>query len=298
MTDMTETAAATPAPETTAAAEPQSVEPTPAPAEPPKPADTAEKKPGDSADPDPNTGADPAAEGQPQPKKKGGGFQDRIDKLTRTNYEKDYRIRQLESELAKTRKTEPVNLDTPLGPKPTLDQFENIEDYDKALSEYSWKKGRLEERQEIQKTHEAEKQRQEEYKQLERQSAFYAREQSAKQKYADYAQTVESVGDIIAGNQTVMDFVVDGEVGTDVAYHLGKNPEVLGQIVKMSPMNALRELIKIEERLKSPPPKTTTKAPDPVKPVGGRETVSKGLGGLAASDDVSAYIARMNKAGR
>jgi len=56
-----------------------------------------------------------------------------------------------------------------------------------------------------------------------------------------------------------------------LAYHLGKNPEVLESLVAMPQIQAVFALGKLEASLMSPPPKPVTPPlPTPSKPVGGR----------------------------
>src|SRR5229473_3767572 len=83
-----------------------------------------------------------AAEGSEEQQNKGkGGFQKRIDRLTRRNYEQDQRIeRLLESQeqligrlAGKSAAAEPK---APVDQKPTPDQFKTYEEYVEALAEY------------------------------------------------------------------------------------------------------------------------------------------------------------------
>ena len=71
-------------------------------------------------------------------------------------------------------------------------------------------------------------------------------------------------------NQLIID-VAMGENFAEILYELGKNPEKAAQISAMTSIQAAREIGKIEERILNPkkPTKTKTKAPEPLKPLGG-----------------------------
>ena len=98
MTDPTQPAE-TPAdttPQVTTTPEVKPVEPAAAEAPTPAPSD-------DPAASHDDPGEIPADETQPK-KKKGGGFQDRINELTKKNYEKDFEIERLQRELQEVKK--------------------------------------------------------------------------------------------------------------------------------------------------------------------------------------------------
>lgn len=70
-------------------------------------------------------------------------------------------------------------------------------------------------------------------------------------------------------NQTIMD-ASSGENFAEILYELGKNPGKTAQIARMSPLQAAREIGKIEAKITSPkktPTTITTKAPGPVPKV-------------------------------
>ena len=62
-------------------------------------------------------------------------------------------------------------------------------------------------------------------------------------------------------------------VATDLAYHLGKNLEEAERISSLSPVQQIRELVKLEVKLDNAPAKPkVSAAPAPIKPVGNRGT--------------------------
>lgn len=68
-----------------------------------------------------------------------------------------------------------------------------------------------------------------------------------------------------------------GEKAPLVAYHLAQNPRLTAQINAMSPVQAAREIGRIEGRV-SLPKNTATRAPAPVNPVRGAASPTRALG--------------------
>ena len=72
-------------------------------------------------------------------------------------------------------------------------------------------------------------------------------------------------------NQMVLDVAL-GDNFADILYALGKKPKKAAQISVMTPIQAAREIGKIEERIlnpKRPTKNTITNAPEPIRPLGG-----------------------------
>lgn len=67
-------------------------------------------------------------------------------------------------------------------------------------------------------------------------------------------------------HQRAVEHIVESDVGAEIAYWLGKNPDEatrLYQAFETDPRRALKEFGRIEARLSAPPPKTTSTAPRP-----------------------------------
>jgi len=69
-----------------------------------------------------------------------------------------------------------------------------------------------------------------------------------------------------------------GEKAPLVAYHLAKNPKLAASINAMPPIEAAREMGRIEGRVSVPKPKTATSATPPLSSVKGGASPSRGLG--------------------
>lgn len=79
-------------------------------------------------------------------------------------------------------------------------------------------------------------------------------------------------------NPTVELLILEaGEKAPLVAYHLAQNPKTAAALNAMSPVQAAREIGRIEGRV-AIPKNTATRAPSPVQPVKGSASPSRGLG--------------------
>ncbi len=88
---------------------------------------------------------------------------------------------------------------------------------------------------------------------------------AAEAKYPDFP-TRERMPNL-AISPAMADAIMDSDKGHEIAYHLGKNPAEAARIAKLSPVAAIREIGKLEDKLSKLPPKTITNAPPPIKPV-------------------------------
>lgn len=282
MTDTTtEQVAADAAPEVevTAPAEQQS----------PETAEAPEQELEESA-PSEESGQDQAEE--QQPKKKGGGFQKKIDQLTREKYEERIRNQQLEARLQELeKKLAPAEVQAPSEP-PTLEQFSDIEDYYKAVKD--WNKqtadyARQEAIKEARQQTEAQKQEQEA---IRLKATIDAREATVKAKYQDYEPVINAVAPILMDSPTFHQFVTESEAAPEVAYHLAKNPAVMASVLAMPPVQQGVELYKLAERLTAPPPpKPLTQATPPLKTVGSNNVPKLSLEDL----DMKEFVRRRNE---
>ncbi len=112
------------------------------------------------------------------------------------------------------------------------------------------------------------------------------------QEQVTEARAVYSDFDAVALNpnlpisQTMGDVIADSQRGADIAYFLGKNPDEAKRIAGMPPIQAARELGRIEAEL-TPKPRKISNAPPPVETVGSR--------GSGNDDPAGFSIAQMRK---
>lgn len=69
-----------------------------------------------------------------------------------------------------------------------------------------------------------------------------------------------------------------GEKAPLVAYYLAKNPRAASDLNAMSPLEAAREIGRIEGKVSAPKPKTATSASPPIAPLKGGASPNRGLG--------------------
>ena len=102
-------------------------------------------------------------------------------------------------------------------------------------------------------------------------------------KYTDFDEVALNPDLPIAPGGVVDVMVLESPNGTDLLYHLGRNPEELERINKLPPIQAARELFRIETSLSGTPgPRKVTQAPPPAREVGGR--------GSAPADEVVSAV--------
>jgi len=154
-----------------------------------------------------------------------------------------------------------------LGPEPVLANFEDYEQYSKALVDFNVKKAKIE--WEIDQNR-----RQQEQSARERSETLQAKLQRGYEKYEDFE---EVAFDRSATHITpmIVDILADCEAPEDLAYYLAKNRVEGVAISRMTPIQAARAIAKLEVKLaaetspaRPPSPPKTTGAPAPIKPIG------------------------------
>jgi len=150
---------------------------------------------------------------------------------------------------------------------PQADDFGNYQDYLMALVQHQTRtavRGELAAERQARAIKEAEQEQQAMF------SQYQARVGDASERYPDFNAVVSRPDIPLAGH--LEQAILSSEMGPDLAYHLGSNPNVAEQLAGLSPLNAVLELGRIEARLSAEhttsKPKPTT-APAPVPTVGG-----------------------------
>lgn len=151
-------------------------------------------------------------------------------------------------------------------PRPARHQFDDPDSYDEALINWSSRRAeqlaRAEERQRV--SQESQK------AQMERTQAQWSdRRATFMADHPDFEAVAER--DDLQISLPMAQAMLESEDGPAVAYYLGQNPETAARIAKLDPIQAVREIGKIEARLsaQSEAP-TPSRKPDPIKPVGSR----------------------------
>jgi hypothetical protein len=156
---------------------------------------------------------------------------------------------------------------------PSQSEYASYEEYLEAKAEY------IAEQKVNAKLAEREKKEAQSSAEAERNKAIKIWEQkveAATNKYADYGEALEAV-DHVEIPVDLQRAIMESDLGADLAYHLAKNSDELERIVKLKPHAALMALGKLEDKLsQAPEPKKVpvSKAPEPIKPLGGKSEVS------------------------
>jgi len=174
-----------------------------------------------------------------------------------------------------------------LGARPKIEDFDTLENFEKALVDYA----KSEARGEVTQEQSAAKQRAEAEK-LKLDVQVKARE--SRTKHADFDQVVAPLARVMDSIPILSDFIARNPLGTEIAYELGKQPALLEQLRGADHWTAGEMLLNMAARLKKPAAVSVSNAPEPIKTVGNRETVKPKLTELATKD-INSYIAKRNK---
>jgi hypothetical protein len=100
-----------------------------------------------------------------------------------------------------------------------------------------------------------------------RAAEFAAEAQAARTRYTDYDAALAVASQPTVVSPALSEIVLESERAADLAYHLGKNPEVARRLSTMPPTLAAMELGRLEAQLSAPQPKLVSTAPAPITPV-------------------------------
>ena len=211
-------------------------------------------------------------EGQ-QPKKSKGGFQQRIDQLTREKYEalrkaQEYeaRLQQLEQQLQQVMpQQEPLVDDLELPPMPTIDQF----DYDDAAYQAAMKQWADLRAAKAQEKIQQQLQQQQQMEALRQQQIQLMRKvEEAQSKYPDFVQRINdpSLPNLQQVNPAAYEAVVNSDAFADVAYYIASNPAEAYELATLSPVEAVKKVAFIEAKFKGQKNAGNNAAPPPQPP--------------------------------
>ena len=99
--------------------------------------------------------------------------------------------------------------------------------------------------------------------------AYHEREEQARDKYDDFEQVAYNPN--LPVTEAMAQSIQASDIGPDVLYYLGSNPNEAARISRMSPILQAKEIGKVEASLMSNPPvRKTSTAPAPIAPVTAR----------------------------
>lgn len=202
------------------------------------------------------------------------GWQRRIDRITRQRGEAERRAEDAERELAaiKYGKTSTVGINGEN--EPDIENFETWDAYDAAKKEWDKKQAQ----KPAEKSPEQQTAKPQGGVSQELQDALEDMAPSfdaARKTHTDFDEVMN--GDGLHISESVAILVADTENPGEVAYWLGTHKDEAARISGLSALKQARELSLIEAKLnEAPPQKRSTKAPPPISPLTGNESVSPG----------------------
>ncbi len=124
-------------------------------------------------------------------------------------------------------------------------------------------------------------------------STLQSRVAEAKTRLKDWD---EVIGDSeVAALAETQNFLIESEVGPDIAYHLAKHPEEHERLNKLNPMRRIAELGKLEDKLSAKAPvaaaKKATSAPEKLSSVKGNAVIRTDRAAAAKTGDYATWKA-------
>lgn len=101
------------------------------------------------------------------------------------------------------------------------------------------------------------------------QEAWEKHLEAARDEIEDYDAVIEEGADAPLTPIMRMAILDSDDLGPRIAYHLAKHPEEAERIAKLKPSRQAAEIVALESKVKKTA-KAPSKAPDPIKPVGGK----------------------------
>lgn len=170
--------------------------------------------------------------------------------------------------------------------EPKVSDFDDYSQYIEAKTDYLVAK-KLEESEKAKAAHAEQARVQRETEQ--RVGKFAESVKKFKEKNPDYEAVV--LNPSLPFTQVMFDTCLVSEKGAELAYHIGKNPDVAARLARLSPVEAVREMGLLEAKLNPPDPKLVTQAPEPVKTLNGNGDVVQKDPAKMSMEEYAAYRA-------
>ena len=218
---------------------------------------------------------------EPAPQSDEDHVRKRIDKIVWQREEARREAEYWRNKAAQPTKPEAETAD-PTKPNVNDPKFKSYDEYTEALTE--WK---VEQR--IQKARDEFNHRSQKERMSETIQTFNERAEVVREKFPDYDELFERA--VIS--EAMAPAIMDSEQGPELVVYLSKNPDVARKIYRLSPMQAAREIGKIEANLDNLlQTKTVTNAKPPLRPVKPSGEVPDGLDDKL---DIKEWTKRRNK---
>lgn len=179
----------------------------------------------------------------------------KLERFARAEIENQYLREQLQSKAPQ--------VEQPVGePKP--EQFKTYEEYIDKLTDY-----KLDQR--MAKVSEQSQRQQYEDQQKSQEAKIRESLSKAADKYDDFEDVVSNPS--LPITPVMRDAIGESELAGDIAYYLGTNPKEAAEIAKMSNVQQVKAIDRIEAKFSAPKP--VSKAPEPLEVVGKGRTKSE-----------------------
>lgn len=200
-----------------------------------------------------------------------GKLQGKVDELEKKFRDQAYYIRKLEQKTREPARSPEAEIEPELPAEaPKEDDFETYEQYQDALVDF-----KVDSKIASYEVKQAEKGHQQGM-----QTFVQDLVTDGIAKFGDFEEVAMSITTPVT--QQMVEIFQNCENPVDVAYHMGKNPQVAASISRMTRDAAVREITKIDLEIgasgpapAAPAPKTVTNAPPPIKPSRSENVIGK-----------------------
>lgn len=173
--------------------------------------------------------------------------------------------------------------------EPKRENFDSYEDYLEARADW-----RAEQKVEakLREQHQAGQRHAQAATQEQQLARFHQQMDKARESVADFDDVMDAASEAPL-TQAMRDAILESDVGALLAYHLAKSPAEANRIARLSPARQVMALGALEAALQTRTPSQPSKAPPPIKPLGG------GSGGARdpAKMSMDEYMAHRAKQG-
>jgi hypothetical protein len=157
--------------------------------------------------------------------------------------------------------------------EPRPENFQTYEEYIEAVTD--WKvEAKLDAK--LRSLQEQSQERKQQSAQAQHEASIAENLSKAAEKYEDFHEVISNPN--LQVTIAMRDAIGDSEIGGEIAYYLGTHADESAAIAKMSPVQQIKAIDRLEAKLKEPAPapeiKPVSQAPKPIEPVRGVKTGS------------------------
>lgn len=181
-----------------------------------------------------------------------------------------YQKKQAEKELQALREEQAKQAPPPQANDPTKPKLEQF-DYDEEKFNDALLDWKLEQRDQQARIQQQQQEQQQKYGDFRKKQERYI---DKNPNYQQLAMQADAAG--VQFNDNLADMILNSEAGVQIHHHLLANPDKLERLNVQSPLQAMREVVRLEQSFTKAKPKPVSRTPDPIKPGGhGGATTTK-----------------------